>query len=399
MDSIPAWLLIVPVLGFLVFVHELGHFVTAKWFGIKVTEFGFGFPPRMFGVRRGETIYSINWIPLGGFVKMVGEEDPSEPRSFARQSVAVRLIVLVAGSFMNVMVPIVIFTILFMLPHDTVVGGSVVVSAVAPSSPAAEAGIRQGDTILSVNGDPVSLPSDLIDRVGDTLGEPIELVLRRGALVSGLGESPEFMVTDAVMVVPRANPPSLKVVEEVVDPERQISLADARRYNLELEVGDTMRQGAVGVMIGLANARVTRTREPIWRAVPSAADTMWDIVVFTKNGVVDGLTTGSNPGLAGPVGIAQATGEIVERLGFFWLLQLTALISVSLAIINVLPIPALDGGRLMFVLIEWVRRGKKISPKREGMVHMVGYLLILILVGVISYFDIVRLVSGESLLQ
>ena len=136
MDSIPAWLLIVPVLGFLVFVHELGHFVTAKWFGIKVTEFGFGFPPRMFGVRRGETIYSINWIPLGGFVKMVGEEDPSEPRSFARQSVAVRSIVLVAGSFMNVMVPIVIFTILFILPHDTVVGGSVVVSAVAPSSPA-----------------------------------------------------------------------------------------------------------------------------------------------------------------------------------------------------------------------------------------------------------------------
>ena len=110
MLNIPAWLLVVPILGFLVFVHELGHFLTAKKFGIKVTEFGFGFPPRIYGYKHGETIYSINWIPIGGFVKMVGEEESTDPRSFARQNAAKRAIVLLAGPIMNLVIPIIIFT-------------------------------------------------------------------------------------------------------------------------------------------------------------------------------------------------------------------------------------------------------------------------------------------------
>ena len=118
----PSWLLVIPLLSLLVFIHELGHFLTAKKFGIKVTEFGFGFPPRLWGITIGETRYSINLIPLGGFVKMVGEEDPTEPRSFARQSVLKRSIVLTAGSFMNLLLPIFIFTIILTLPHDTLVG-------------------------------------------------------------------------------------------------------------------------------------------------------------------------------------------------------------------------------------------------------------------------------------
>ena len=121
MFDLPNWLLIFPVLGSLIFVHELGHFVTAKRFGVRVIEFGFGFPPRIFGVQYGETLYSINWIPIGGFVRMAGEEDPSEVRSFARLSVPKRVVVLVAGSFMNLVVPVVIFTILFMLPHGTLI--------------------------------------------------------------------------------------------------------------------------------------------------------------------------------------------------------------------------------------------------------------------------------------
>ena len=132
MLDLPNWLLIVPVLALLIFVHELGHFTTAKLFGIKVTEFGFGFPPRVFGIPFRGTIYSLNLIPLGGFVKMVGEEDPSDPVSFARHSVLKRLIVLSAGSIMNFVLPIVIFTVLLMLPHDALVGGSVLITSVAP---------------------------------------------------------------------------------------------------------------------------------------------------------------------------------------------------------------------------------------------------------------------------
>ena len=154
MFGLPLWLLIFPVLGLLIFVHEAGHFLTAKYFGIKVTEFGFGFPPRIFVIQRGETTYTLNWIPLGGFVKMVGEEDPTEERSFARQAVWKRAIVLVAGSFMNILTPLAIFTILFLLPQDTAVG-NVVISGVAPGSPAQEAGIRAGATVMSFDGERV----------------------------------------------------------------------------------------------------------------------------------------------------------------------------------------------------------------------------------------------------
>ena len=195
MFGLPTWLLIVPVLAFLVFVHELGHFLTAKRFGIKVLEFGFGFPPRLFGIRYGETIYSINAIPLGGFVRMLGEEDPTDPRSFARQSVLKRAIVLCAGSFMNFVIPLVIFTVLFVLPQDVRVG-TVMITGVAPLSPAAEAGIRPGDQVLSVNGERVRNHFDLIQRVMVNLGAETEITLRRGSIVSGLGQSVDSSVVD-----------------------------------------------------------------------------------------------------------------------------------------------------------------------------------------------------------
>ena len=398
MLGLPSWLLIVPVLGALIFVHELGHFVAAKRFGIKVLEFGFGFPPKLFGIRYGETLYTINLIPLGGFVRMLGEEDPEDPRSFARQGVLQRVIVLSAGSFMNLVTPIVIFTILFMLPHDTLTGGSVVITGVAPRSPAMEAGLRAGDTILSVDSERVTLPGGLVEAVKSRSGQTIDLGVRRGSRVTGLAVSPEFTSHDTVQMVPRSRPPSLKVVDEVSDPATEASLAEARRYDSRLRVGDTLTQGAIGVLIGLASPRYGRTTDPIWEAVPHSLETIWSVLTFTWEGISEGISTRSNPGIAGPIGIAQATGEIAE-LGVSRVFQLTALLSVSLGVINILPIPALDGGRLMFVLIEWVRRGKRISPKREGLVHLVGFALLLGLIAVISYFDIVRLLNGDSLLN
>ena len=436
--DLPNWLLIIPVLGFLIFVHELGHFLTAKRFGIKVTEFGFGFPPRMFGVRYGETLYSVNWIPVGGFVRMVGEEDPTDPRSFARQSVIKRAIVLCAGSFMNLVVPVVIFTVLFVLPHDTQVGGDVAILSIAPGSPAQKAGLRAGDVVLSIDGYPLATPdktsdriSELIDRIKSNRGIPTQLTVRRGAAATGLGSSPEFSPVETVTVIPRLDPPALKVVEEVTDPtaiavpdpstgtlvlspnrtfsyqrgggdlvsETQVSLAAAKRYNPDLEVGDTLRQGAVGFGIGVVNAKVDKTTDPIWVAFPKSFTTIWDVLSFTRRGLVQGLSTGSNPGVAGPIGIAQVTGEIVSELGISWVFQLTALISISLGILNILPIPALDGGRLAFVLIEWVRRGKRISPEREGLVHLIGFAILIGFVVFISYHDILRLLNGDSFIR
>ena len=391
------WLVIVPVLGFLIFIHELGHFVTAKRFGVKVTEFGFGFPPRIFGIRYGETLYSVNWIPLGGFVKMVGEEDPTDPRSFAGQSVLRRGIVLSAGSFMNLVAPIVIFAILFMLPQDTVVG-TVLIDGVAPRSPAAEAGLRAGDAVVAVDGRRIDNHFDLIQRIMARLGGTTELTVRRGSIIPGFGSSPEFSVVEIVRLVPRLNPPELEVVQDVIDPRSQVSLAEARTYDARLEVGDTMTQGPTGIMIGTANQRIVKRSYPFWEAVPMSVQKLWDVLVISKNGIVAWAGGGPDPGLAGPIGIAQITGE-VARAGISPVFELMALISISLGIVNMLPIPALDGGRFMFVLIEWVRRGKRISPEREGLVHLVGFVVLIGFIVFITYFDIIRIWNGDSFIR
>lgn len=394
-----AWLLVIPVLGFLIFVHELGHFVTAKWFGIKVTEFGFGFPPRIAGIRRGETIYSINWIPLGGFVRMVGEDNRSgepddDPRSFANQSVLKRSIVLCAGSFMNLALPVVIFVALFMLPQDTVVG-DITINGVAPGSPAEEAGLRAGDTITMIDGEPIDNHIELIQITLTKLGSPIDLTVRRGSIVSGFSVSPEFAAVETITLVPRLNPPSRTIVEEVQDPETEVSLAEARRYSADFELGEVMTQGAIGVLVGTANQRIIKRTHSFTESVPMAFGRISDVLLISKNGFTRWAVGGPDPGLAGPVGIARLTGE-VARVGISPLFEFMALISVSLGIVNILPIPALDGGRLMFVLLEWIRRGKRISPQREGLVHLVGFVVLISAVAAISYFDVIRLLNGSS---
>ena len=396
MFGLPLWLLIFPVLGLLIFVHEAGHFLTAKYFGIKVTEFGFGFPPRIFGIQRGETTYTLNWIPLGGFVKMVGEEDPTEERSFARQAVWKRAIVLVAGSFMNILTPLAIFTILFLLPQDTAVG-NVVISGVAPGSPAQEAGIRAGDTVMSFDGERVKNHYSLIEMVMAKLDSPTEITLRRGSIVTGLGTNLDSSVVETVTVTPRLNPPKFLVVDEVADADTEISLRDARRYDAQLGLGDTLTQGAVGVIIGTSNVRMVKESYPIWEAVPKAFDRMWNVLIITKNGFERWISGGPDPGLTGPIGIARVTGQVAEA-GIAPIFELTALISISLGIVNILPIPALDGGRLLFVMIEWARRGKRISPQKEGVVHLAGFAALIGFIVIISYFDVVRIISGERLI-
>jgi len=401
MFGLPGWLLIVPVLGFLIFIHEAGHFVTAKWFGIKVTEFGFGFPPRIAGFRYRDTIYSLNWIPLGGFVRMVGEEDPTHPQSFARQPVWKRAIVLVAGSFMNLAFPIIVFTTLFTLPHDVVVG-TVTITGVSPNSPAHEAGLRAQDSILEVEGQKVDNHLELVQAVTSRLGKPTELTIRRGMLVTGLAFSPELAPVDKVTVTPRLKPPNQTVVELVTDPVIELSLQEAQNLNPDTKLGDRIRQGAIGIMIGTANPKIVKRSFPLWESIPMAFGRTWDVITLTQTGLSQWARGGPDPGITGPVGIAQVTGEIAEEIpniGFSPLFEFVALLSISLGVINVLPIPALDGGRLLFVVIEWVRRGKRISPQREGLVHLVGFGLLISLIVVMSYRDIVRIIAGDSFIQ
>ena len=341
------------VIVVLIVAHELGHFITAKASGVKVEEFGIGFPPRLLSVRRGETLYSLNAIPLGGFVKMAGEEDPKVPRSLASKSIGTRLLVLSAGPLMNALLPLLLFSIAFMVPHDMVIG-QVFVEEVVPNSPAAMAGIESGDTVLSINDKPVHNIGDLHRNIHLNLGKEVTILVEHSD-----------STTEEVQVIPRWKPPE--------------------------------GQGATGIVVSMLNPTTVSHHEPFWKAIPLGASECIETFVLFKNAII-GMIIGAIPvELAGPVGIAQITGE-VAKAGISPLLEFAGFISINLAIINILPLPALDGGRIVFVLLEWVRRGKRVSPKTEGLVHFIGFVMLMALILLITYQDIIRIISGESLI-
>ncbi len=341
------------VLAVIIIAHELGHFTTAKAFGVRVDEFGIGFPPRLLSIKRGETRYSLNAIPLGGFIKMAGEEDSKVPRSLAGKSKGARLLVLGAGSLMNAILPILLFSIAFMVPHD-VVTGQIVVEEVAAHSPAAAAGIEAGDTVLSVNENPIHNISDLHRYIQLNLGKEIPIVI-------GHSDS----ITREVQLIPRWKPPE--------------------------------GQGAIGIRVSMSNLITTSQYEPFWKAIPLGVKSSIETFVLFKNGILS-LFIGTIPlQLAGPVGIAQISGE-AAKAGISPLLEFAAFLSINLAIINIFPLPALDGGRIAFILLEWVRRGKRIAPKTEGLVHLIGFAMLMAVMLAITYQDIIRIVTGESLI-
>ena len=365
------------VLVVLIMVHELGHFLAARAYGVKVLEFGMGLPPRLLSVRRGETVYSVNLLPLGGFVRVLGEGDPTEPEGLARRGTFTRLVVLSAGSLMNVLLPLLIFTALFMIPQKTV-EGRVQLQEVAPNSPAEQAGLRPGDFVEQVDGHRIANTSDLSYRIHLKLGsETTWDVLREKPRITGglpVGGDPG-LTTDlppaestplTVSLVPRWKPPP--------------------------------GEGNVGIVIATTSPSVVSRSKPVWEAVPHGFRRMGEILVLFRNEIFGMFIGDRNPQVAGPVGIAQISGE-VARAGWVPLTELAALLSLNLAIINILPIPALDGGRVVFVLLEWVRRGKRIRPEREGLVHLVGFVVLIGFIVVVSYFDILRIIRGESLLR
>ena len=342
------------VLGLLIFVHELGHFVTARLAGVKVEEFGIGYPPRIFGVQRGETIYSINAVPLGGFCRLLGEEDPSAPRSLASKRALTRIIVLGSGSVMNALLPIVLLTIAFMVPRAVAVG-DVVVEGVASDSPAAEAGIEPGDVIISVNGTPVQNIGEVVYDSHLSLGEATTLELRDA-------EGGTRLVT----LVPRLDYPE--------------------------------GEGPMGASLILENIQEVSESYPFWEAVPKSFSTLGETFVLLRNEVRSWFARGTVPEVGGPVAIFQLTGE-ANHAGPSYLLQFAAFLSLNLAIVNLFPLPALDGGRIVFVLIEVVRRGKRVSPRTEGLVHLIGFALLITVMIVVTYVDVLRVIRGESLVQ
>jgi len=367
----------VVILVILVVVHELGHFVTAKLAGVQVLEFGLGYPPKLAGFRFGRrpapsspgagddrTEYTINALPLGGFVRLLGEEDPSDPRSLAAKPRGIRILVLAAGALMNLLLPIVLFTANFMIPQQVAVG-RVVIQHVAANSPAQQAGVQSGDQIVTINGDRVQNLSDVAYDIRLEQGRTMTWQLRRGRdLISK-------------QVYARWNPP----IE--VDPQS----------------GRKVQQGPTGIELSTPDSFTQTQSYPLWQAVPKAVRSTFDSLILARNQIFSWIAARTAPQIAGPVGIAQATGEVAKQAGWAALLQFAALLSINLAIVNILPLPMLDGGRVMFVILEIVRRGKRVAPEKEALVHFVGFVVLISLVVVISYFDVTRIIHGGSVFR
>lgn len=370
----------------LVIIHEFGHFVAAKAFGVKVLEFGIGFPPKIKGFRRGETDYTINSLPIGGFVRLLGEEDPTDPRSLAALARWKRLTVMGAGVAMNVVLAVFLLSVSYMIPRERDLTLAQV-SQVAASSPAAEAEIIgvMSDGTLPLQG---LQPGDIITRVaGRDVKNTNELVT---ASRLNLGEKQTWTIIRSGSTL------TAKVYARYHPPDRQ---------------GPTgIRVGAPTVCTGVDdNGTPTGCQlrypfsetvwYPPWEAIPKGITSLRDIVILTKNeiqvrvGGGGGGATSDEPTFTGPVGIADSTGELVERQGWRPLIELAALLSLNLAIFNALPIPMLDGGRMFFVVVEILRGGRRISPEKEGLVHMTGFALLMLGVLIVTYLDISRLVS------
>ncbi|MCA9917224.1 MAG: site-2 protease family protein [Anaerolineales bacterium] len=338
------------VLTPIILVHELGHFIAARLSNIRVEEFGFGFPPRAMKLtERNGTIYSLNWIPLGGFVRPAGEDDPTVEGGLAAASKRARLFVLVAGAGANFLMAFLVFWIAFMIGMP-----AVAVSDVAPNTPAAEAGFEPEDVFLEVDGVTAESSSIIADIMRSKAGEPVEVLMARGD------------ETVTLTVVPR-----------------------------ELDEYDPTEEGPIGVGLMAApdGRRITRG---FGEAMVESARSIWEIVYLTVRVpamLINGEISPSEARPVSVVGISQIAGQAAEvsvtNNNLFPILNMVGFISVALGFTNLLPIPALDGGRILFVLIEAIR-GRRIEPEREGMVHVVGMLVLLGLMALLIVQDIVN---------
>ena len=559
----------VGVLVGLILIHEAGHYVTAKLAGVRVEEFGVGFPPRAKGKRIGETIYSINWLPLGGFVRLTGEESSrvfiaeinrhgaaaaaglrardvitavagepvhnqtelaavlaaeahsgvitltierevttgrgialeafeydlevvpgrseadaedaddkdalesaqatigriagvqvgADPRSFGSRAPLTRIGILAAGALVNLALPILLFAITAIIPQDRTAGPAVVTSVVR-GGPADMAGFEAGDRVLSVDGVETENRGDVGLQIRLNLNENIEVVLERDTMSESATQQPGVATTETIVthLKPRLAPPTLlhtvqegETVHDVAEilgvnasqvlagaglgggveldeglvlalpgetyvvqqgdtafsvardfGLRQQTVLDAAGIdliNLQPGLQVAVPQGPTGITIANGSFTVVKEGEGVLGAFSTGFERTRDTFILSYNAIRSWLAGGEELQVNGPIGLAQGTGEVVREAGWIRLIELAALISISLGIMNLLPIPGLDGGRIVFVLIEILRRGKRISPEKEGLVHLTGFALLITAAIVIGYFDVVRVIDGESVLR
>jgi|HigsolmetaAR202D_1030399.scaffolds.fasta_scaffold00134_28 Predicted membrane-associated Zn-dependent proteases 1 len=361
--AITSILAFIVMLVVLVFVHELGHFIVALRMGIKVEEFGIGFPPRAATLFEHKGVkYTLNWLPLGGFVRFGGEGDTVYGVGSLAEAPPWRKIpVMLAGPLMNLFLAMAIFAVIFRVSGYPVELDTYSINAVFAGSPAAEAGFQADDILLSLNGEAIAKDGDVSRIASSNKGVTIPAVVERNG------------VQETLMVTP--GPWTDK---------------DGNTYESGLGIAYAPTIGYTPV----------NTFEAIGKGISYSLSAL-SKMIEDISALIGGLFTGNKEvegGLAGPIGIARVTDEVIDRGGMpaFW--RLAALLSINLFLINLLPIPALDGSHILFSLIEWVRGGKKVPPEKEALVHAIGFIALMTLMLVVSISDIMQAIRGESIL-
>ena len=368
-------IIFIAVLSLLVFAHEMGHFWVARRFGLRPKEFGFGMPPRVFGIYKdktgkwkktrgskevtdaGDTIYSINWLPLGGFVSL-GEDDVAtdDPNHFHNKPAWQRFLILVSGVSMNVVLAAVLisFGLMIGLPQTInetdhaakVTNRQIQIIEVLPDSIASKGGIEVNDVVLGIDGNNFYNSAELQDYVDAKIDNEIVYHIKRGQ--------------------------------------------DDLELKLTPRIREDTKKGGIG--IGIVDTGIVKYSffQAIWNGIKTTLFLTWYIALAFYE-LIKGLVTGQGLSveLGGPVRIAQITGD-AARMGLPYLINFSALLSINLAIINILPFPALDGGRILFIFLEKII-GRPVKKELEGAIHYIGFILLMILIVLITYKDIARL--------
>ncbi len=434
----------VAVLFFLVTCHELGHFLASRRAGIVVEEFGLGLPPRLFSIKRGPTIYSINLIPVGAFVRPIGEDDPTVEGGLAGKGPWTRMGVYAAGPLVNVMLAFLFISAFYMGVVTTRVTDNrgIMVHSVAADSVAEQAGIQAGDVILQIDDTVVTEFGDIGDALNANPGTAKTVVLQRGGIeLSPITVQPQYdeardryilgvslsswldLVTsvDADSLVAKEIQPGDSILR--VDREWVYSRESFSEALNEAAVGgedfdvvlERIKEGGIleekivslpsssvgdGALAGVTTewvdgAKLEKDRRSPWQALRDAGDFVIHLPSLIKDSIPF-IKQDPSSAFIGPVGAAQLTVEVVKVGGFANVLFLGGFISISLALFNFLPVPPLDGGGMAIALIEGIRRGKRLPQKAVRFVYLAGTVLMIMLFVVVFYGDIARLIGGKG---
>jgi regulator of sigma E protease len=414
-------------------LHELGHFIAAKRAGVKVEEFGIGIPPRLLGIKRGETTYSVNAIPIGAFVKAAGENDPTVPRSLAGKGPWTRLGIYAAGPLVNIFLAFVLLSAFLGLPVSFVTGNGLMVHSVAVNSSAEEAGIEPGDIILEVEGQPLHRWGDMQDIVNSVAeGAEITLLLQRNGQEMQTTVKPKFdpelqrriigvllcwnLVSQAQEGSPayeagiRAGDTILSVNEQAVYSDESMSsvlrsIAEGEKINVVLLRGGNVTAASLinvayetlpgAELQWVDGTHIEQERLPVWKAVYSGAR----YIIYMPVLIIEAIPLMiESPDLAlvGPIGAGQLTVEVVRSSGFSNILFMAAVISLGLGIFNLFPIPPLDGGGMLVALVEGLRHGKRLSTRTVRLANYIGTALLIAIMVLVTFSDVYRLIIGKG---